>query len=155
MLHHATQHVRHDILLCLLYKPSFGCQNLSLYPEFKLIKGLRKAKKETPTSSRASQQRLRQASSKQRLRNKLQNSHEMGFSLVVVPSGDPVAMRFLHAPKSMDTPGDSHVSRLLSRTKPLSFLLKAQLSKFFDDLPLIGHISSPCYDCRTEGKRGN
>jgi len=38
----------------------------------------------------------------------------------------------------MDTPGDSHVSRLLSRTKPLSFLLKAQLSKFFDDLPLIG-----------------
>ena len=45
MLHHATQHVRHDILLCLLYKPSFGCQNLSLYPEFKLIKGLRKAKK--------------------------------------------------------------------------------------------------------------
>lgn len=47
-------------------------------------------------------------------------------------------MRFLHAPKSMDTPGDSHVSRLLSRTKPLSFLLKAQLSKFFDDLPLIG-----------------
>ena len=50
----------------------------------------------------------------------------------------PVSSMLSSHPKFMETPGDSQISRLLSRSKPLGFLLKAQLSKFFDDLPLIG-----------------